>query len=130
MLCTPAPCPARPETASRRPGIFSQALSSGVAVYLPIVMHDKHIWQLPLATLTGVFLLSVLWEFLIEPVIAPLLPGDYRDESARERWEYVVTNLVFAGREVPQVTLLLGRGAACYRVAVLRACLDAAEMGA
>lgn len=46
-----------------------------------------------LATITA---LSLIWEFWLEDIVPPLFGTDYEPEDSGERWEFVVTTVVFS----------------------------------
>jgi len=49
-----------------------------------------------LTTLAGVLGLALVWEFGLEEVVLGALYGEMEPEAISERWEFVVTSLVFA----------------------------------
>lgn len=63
-------------------------------------MNRRFIYFSGAITLLGVFLLSVLWEFYLEDIFIPLFEHHHEPESLFERWEYVITAVVFAGLAV------------------------------
>jgi len=75
-------------------------------------MDGKRLYSLPLLVLLGVFCLSAIWEFLLEPILVPLVIEGFVDEPITERWEFVITATAFAGLSLVVPTLLLFRAAA------------------
>jgi signal transduction histidine kinase len=49
-----------------------------------------------LLIITGVILISLFWEFYLEDVVIPYIYEFYKPEPMYERWEFVITAVIFA----------------------------------
>ena len=72
-------------------------------------MSNRQIFFLAFLTLAGTFLLAVAWEFALEGWVDRALFSVARQETDRERWEYVVTATVFVAIALVAPTALLFR---------------------
>lgn len=59
-------------------------------------MKQKQFFFALLMALLTVMLLSMIWEFWLEDLIAEIHGGEYTRESRQERWEYVTTVFIFS----------------------------------
>jgi signal transduction histidine kinase/CheY-like chemotaxis protein len=55
----------------------------------------KQILSLYIITVLLVILLTMVWEFWLEPVIQPYMVEDFRPESVSEKWEFIKTVFIF-----------------------------------
>ena len=55
----------------------------------------RHVYYLLGLTFLGMLLTAITWEFVLEDLIVPVFYSGYSTEPHFERWEYVVTSLVF-----------------------------------
>lgn len=57
----------------------------------------KHFIILTGLTLLGVFLLSVIWEFLLEQWVSGWIPIGHHTETIADKWEFIYTAVFFSG---------------------------------
>ncbi|MBE9519571.1 MAG: response regulator [Proteobacteria bacterium] len=57
----------------------------------------KRIFLFYFLTLFFIFILSLLWEFLLEPYLQPSFVAEFIPESTEDNWEYIKTIMVFCG---------------------------------
>jgi signal transduction histidine kinase len=72
-------------------------------------MAKRQVIYLTLLTVLSVFCLAVLWEFWIEPLLEP---NNADSETGAEKWEFVVTSVVFAAIALALPSWLLLRNIA------------------
>jgi PAS domain-containing protein len=78
-------------------------------------MDGKRLYSLPSSVLLGVVGISAIWEFLLEPLLGPLVVEGFVDESITKRWEFVITATAFPALSLVVPTLLLFRAAAQHQ---------------
>jgi len=66
--------------------------------------------MLAMGVLTGVAVLSTVWEFLLEDAVLAAFSLHHETEPVAERWEFVITSVIFAGLALVVPTALLSIG--------------------
>ncbi len=56
---------------------------------------NRHVYYLLGLTFLGMLLVAITWEFVLEDLVVPVFYPDHESESLFERWEYVVSSLIF-----------------------------------
>ena len=57
---------------------------------------SRHVYYLLGLTFLGMLLVAISWEFVLEDLVVPVFYPGYESEPLFERWEYVVSSLLFA----------------------------------
>ena len=57
---------------------------------------SRHVYYLLGLTFLGMLLVAISWEFVLEDLVVPVFYSGYESEPLFERWEYVVSSLLFA----------------------------------